>query len=128
MINPKRLNSLDRIAYQDEYAARTIAECQAMIDLCTQHRQALAARYGELETMTYSDRLTLNREPATSWHSVRYNLTITRKYSDGTEAEQLTEQFTGKERAAALKRFEQLRRERPGIEAIKQIEKSQWER
>lgn len=40
----------------------------------------------------------------------------------------IEETFEGKERAKALKRFEELRKEYPNTEAIKEIDKYQWER
>lgn len=50
------------------------------------------------------------------------------EYEDGTKVETATETFPGKERHAAIKRFEELKKERPGIEYIKDIEKKSWER
>lgn len=47
---------------------------------------------------------------------------------NGTKVETATETFPGKERRAAIKRFEELKKERPGIDYIKDIEKKSWER
>lgn len=44
------------------------------------------------------------------------------------KVETATETFPGKERHAAIKRFEELKKERPGIEYIKDIERKSWER
>ena len=40
----------------------------------------------------------------------------------------LEETYSGKERAAALKRFEKLKKQYPSIEHIKEIDKYKWER
>ena len=44
------------------------------------------------------------------------------------ETETETEVFPGKERHAAIKRFEEIKKARPGIEAVKDIERKSWER
>lgn len=117
------------VAYNDGKAAQLIRECEAAIQTMTEYRQTLAARYAELETMPYTDRLELERQPArwTGDH-VKYYLRIMRRYSDGTETELQYESFPGTQRHDALKRFEEIKKQRPGIEARKDIERRSWER
>lgn len=55
-------------------------------------------------------------------------ITLTKTLDDGTQVKELSETYTGKERRQAIARFEALKKERPGIEAIKDIEKKAWER
>lgn len=55
-------------------------------------------------------------------------LVIIRTYSDKTSIETLAERFDGKERHKAIKRFNQLKKERPGIETVMNIERRSWER
>jgi len=50
------------------------------------------------------------------------------RYEDGTEIQELNEHYTGKQRREALARFEELRKQRPGIELVKDIEKRSWEK
>lgn len=45
-----------------------------------------------------------------------------------TEIQELNEHYTGKQRREALARFEELRKQRPGIELVKDIEKRSWEK
>ena len=91
------------------------------------YRQALAARYGELETMPYTRLLKLERCP--HWKgNIEYTVTITKTFPDKTEIKELREVYPGKERRKAIARYEQLKKERPGIEAVMDIEKRQWEK
>lgn len=53
---------------------------------------------------------------------------IIRTYEDGTTETVLHEHFTGKERRAAFARFEELKRQRPGIETLQDTEKKPWEK
>lgn len=77
--------------------------------------------------MAYKRKLKLERFPAMSYHGISYVVTIKRILADGTEQEELRESYTGKDRSAALKRFEELKKQNPGIEATKDIAKRQWE-
>ena len=125
--NPSTLDSTGRIANNDKDAAQHIAELQAIIADLQEYRQALAARYGQLVTMPYRRELLIERHPAWGNHGISYVLTITRILEDGTKQEELRESYTGKDRSTALKRFEELKKQNPGIEATKDIEKRQWE-
>ena len=99
---------------------------QAIADM-QDYRQALAARYAELETMGYRLRLELERVP--HWKGqIQYLVRIVRLYEDGGIVEELMESYVGKDRRKALSRFEELIKQRPGIEAVKDIERRQWER
>ena len=88
---------------------------------------ALAARYAELETMSYQYRLELTRCP--HWKGcIEYFVRIVKTLEDGSEIEELREKYSGKDRHKAIARFEELKKQRPGIEAEKRIEKQQWEK
>lgn len=108
----------------DGMAAQRIADAQKLIADLTEYRQALAARYAELQIMPYRRVLRVKR-----WKSdnVSYYVTICREYEDGTRTEELRESYSGKDRHTALKRFEELKKQNPGIEAEKDIAKSKWE-
>ena len=115
------------ILYNDGVAARTIAECQKAIEVLTEYRMALAARYAELETLPYQLELKLKREKRYGGN-VYYYITITKVFADGTEAAELEETYSGTQRHEAIKRFHQLKKERPGISAEIDIAKGRWER
>ena len=63
-----------------------------------------------------------------SGSGVLYYVRIVRAYQDGTEVQELAETYQGKQRREALARFEELKKQRPGIEIMKDIEKRSWER
>lgn len=127
LLRPDALTA-DRIKYNDESAARIIAECESTIEAMKEYRQALAARYATLETAPYSLRLELKREPGWRGRGIDYYVTLYKTYEDGTEVMELNEHYTGKQRREALARFEELRKQRPGIELVKDIEKRSWEK
>lgn len=59
---------------------------------------------------------------------MKYFVRIVKTLEDGTEIEDLREKYNGKDRRKAFERFEELKKQRPGIEAIKDIEKRHWEK
>lgn len=127
LLRPDTLTA-DRIAWNDEQAARVISICQQTIEALQEYRQALAARYAALATAPYSLRLELKRTPGWRDRGVDYYVTLYKTYEDGTEIMELNEHYKGKQRREALARFEGLKKQRPGIEAVKDIERRSWEK
>lgn len=127
-VNPSTLTQ-DRIDYMDQNAARCIAEARELIEDLTQYRSALAARYAQLASAPYRLRLELERCPE-GWQRPRiwYYVRIRKIYEDGTEVMDLEERYPGPERRAAFARFEELKKQRPGIELLRDTEKRSWER
>ena len=125
---PENLADVKSVAYKDKNAESHIEDLETIIADLKEYRQALAARYGELETMAYKRELLIERHPAWGSHGISYVVTIKRILADGTEQKELRESYTGKDRSIALKRFEELKKQNPGIKATKDIEKRQWER
>ena len=125
--NPRKLNTPEEIAYRDKSAADNIRQLETIIDNLKDYRQALAARYGELETMPYTRLLKLERHHHWKGH-IEYIVTITKTHSDGTKVRELLESYTGKERRKAIARYQELQKQRPGIESEMDIEKRQWEK
>lgn len=124
---PECCNTFDDVAGFDGRAGQLIAQCQHLIEQLTEYRQDLAARYAQLATMPSKDSVKLERYKKYD-NSVIYYIRFYTEYEDGTKVETATETFPGKERHAAIKRFEELKKARPGIEYIKDIEKKSWER
>lgn len=118
----------DRIAYHDRSAAEMIARCKALIANLTEYRQALAERYAALSVMPYRDRLELERRPDSWRGKIYYYVRIVRTYEDGTKVNLISESFPGADRSKALTRFQALQKERPGIEAVKDIARRAWEK
>lgn len=126
LLKPGTLEKPENVAHYDEYAARLIEEAEEAIECLRDYRQALAARYAQLETMPYHLRLELERYPRD--HYITYYVRMFKVYEDGTEAQTLHETYPGKQRRDALARFEELKKKHPGIETIKDIERRSWER
>lgn len=124
---PEKL-TLDRIPWNDQQAARAITEAEALIQNLKEYRQALAARYAELTTSAYLLRLELVRHPSWGGHGVTFDLRIIKRYENGTEVDELHEHYPGKQRREALARYAELKKQRPGIETVLDIERRPWER
>ena len=105
----------DLIPWNDEKAARLISGCESLIASLKEYRQALAERYAMLQTAPYKLRLELKREAGWRGKGVDYYVNIYRTYEDGTEVMELNEHYTGKQRREAMARFEELKKQRPGI-------------
>lgn len=123
---PENSRSFEDVRRQDDKAARLIAECEHLITQLREYRRDLAKRYNDLATMPSKDRVTLERYNGCS--CIKYYIRHITTYADGTETETETEVFPGRERHAAIKRFEEIKKARPGIEAVKDIERKAWER
>ena len=123
---PKALKNTKDIVYRDKSAEQDIKRLEKIIDNLKDYRKALAARYAQLETMTYTERLEIERYPG--GNGIKFYIRIVRTYEDGTTENTLQETYTGKERHAAMKRFEELKKQHPGMEATKDLERRSWER
>lgn len=123
---PDACSSFDDIRHNDDNAARLIADCKHLETQLVEYRQDLTARYAALATMSSKDSVMLQRY--NGYNGITYYIRYFTEYEDGTRVETATETFPGKERHTALKRFAQLKKERPGIEYVKDIEKKSWER
>lgn len=124
---PDTCASFDDVRSYDDKAARLIADCKHLVTQLIEYRQDLAARYNALATMPSKDSVLLERY-YTGYSGITYYIRYFTEYEDGTKVETATETFPGKERHTAIKRFEELKKARPGIEYIKDIEKKSWER
>ena len=127
LVDPAKLGTTKDVIYRDKRASEEIAELETMLQALRDYRQALAARYGELETMPYTRLLKLERHPHWKGH-IEYIVTITRTYPDKTVIDELREVYPGKERKKAFERTAELLKQYPGIPYEKDIERRPWER
>lgn len=130
LVAPHTINTADKLRYWDNAAASAIADAERMIETLKGYRLSLYKRAQQLETTPYKRVLTITRERrGYNPSKVFYYVAIDRVY-DGEIAknEEMRETFPGAERHKALKRFAELQKQNPGIEAVKDIEKSAWER
>lgn len=127
LVDPAKLTTPKDIVWRDKHIAEDITRLESVLEALRDYRKDLAARYGELETMPYTRRLKLERHPHWKGH-IEYIVTITRKYSDKTEIDELREVYSGKERKKAFDRTAELLKQNPGIPYEKDIERRSWER
>lgn len=124
---PEKLTTPKDIVWRDKHTAEEINRLETVLEALKDYRKDLAARYGELETMPYTRLLKLERHPHWKGH-IEYIITITRKFSDKTEIDELREVYPGKERKKAFDRTAQLLKQFPGIPYEKDIDRRSWER
>lgn len=127
LTRPDKLDTFGNIEDADREAARLIADCKRLVTQLLAYRQDLAARYNDLATMPSRERLALERVPNYSG-KIAYYIRFFTDYEDGTTVNTSSERFEGRDRHKAIARFEEIRKQRPGIEAEKRIDKKQWER
>lgn len=117
---PENSRSFEEVRRQDDKAARLIAECEHLITQLREYRQDLAKRYNDLATMPSKQSIELQRYKAYQGNVTFYIRHFT-TYADGTKCETETETFSGKDRHKAIKRFAELQKQHPGIEAKSNI-------
>ena len=127
LVDPGKLSTPEEIARRDKYAAENIAELEHIIEALKDYRKALAARYGELETMPYKRLLMLDRCVHWKGHK-EYIVSITRICEDKTRIQELKEVYPGKERHKAIARYQELKKQYTGIESEMDIAKQKWEK
>lgn len=116
-----------RIADADKRADRDIKELLQLVSDLREYRQTLAARYAELETMPYQLKLELQRIARYNGKKFYY-VRITRTYEDGSTVKEFEESYPGTERHKAIARYEELKKQRPGIDCTKDIATKSWEK
>lgn len=123
--DPASADTTQRVKMYDEWAARDIAELESYLGAMREYRAALAKRYGQLETMSYSLRIDAERRKR---ETVTYFVHITKVYEDGTEAAETRKTFAGKERAKFFAYLRELEKQYPKAARKYDLEKSRWER
>ena len=127
LTDPAKLTTPKDIVWRDKHADEEINRLESVLEALRDYRKDLAARYGELETMPYTRLLKLERHP--HWKgNIEYIITITRQYSDKTDAQELREVYPGKERKKAFDRYNALLKQYPGIHNEMDTEKRSWEK
>lgn len=125
---PETIYETGDIKRYDRNAAGDIAQLESLLAELKEYRLDLAQRFAELETMPYTYKLYLTRYKSWSTKHVTYTVRLARVLPDGKEIDERREQFGGADRKKAFELFAQIKRERPGIEAIQDTDKKQWER
>ena len=125
-----KIETFDKVQQADKAAQDKITSLYVWIDLLKEYRKTLYTRAQELCAAGYKMKLTLRRR-VDSWKNKRYYDITVVKIIDALNARPvavLSEEYNGKERHKALKRFEELKKQYPNIETEKDVDKKQWER
>ena len=129
-IRADKIETFSKVQQADKDAQDKITSLYTWIELLTEYRKTLYARAQELCAAGYTMKLTLRRR-VDSWKNKRYYDITVVKIIDAPNARPvavLSEEYDGKERHKALKRFEELKKQYPNIETEKDVDKKQWER
>ena len=130
LIDPATIHTTGNAAYWGRIAAEAIDDCKAMIQKLEQYQQMLYNRVQQIEAAPYHHRVTLLRERSYYDKKVTYHL-IVEKIRDvgGIKPEEIRRtEYAGTERRQAIADFEAYKKSHPSVEAVKDIEKSKWER
>lgn len=123
------IGDLKSLEFREAQALQAIAECKATIETLEEYRKTLYTRYQEIANATF--KLVLRLERHVKWdNSKSYIITLFKRYDGAKIADEEVkrENFPGKERHKALKRFEELKKEYPTTETEIDIEKRRWEK
>lgn len=125
------IKSLDRVQSENKKAVNTINELLEFAELLKEYRKTLYDRAQEFLTAGYAMQLKITRD-IDCWNgNKKFYVIEVLKIIDLKNAEPvsvLKEIYEGRERHAALKRFEQLKKLFPNIKIIKDIEKRSYEK
>lgn len=127
--DPRTLNTMDRLIYQGNQAARYAAEFRTMIETMESYQSLIYDRVQELTTAPYHTEIHLRREKRYD-NKVKYYLDVKKVYDiPGIDPETIKRNvYPGTGRSQALKDFAAYQKSHPGIIAVKDIEKGKWER
>lgn len=130
LVAPETIHTTERAAYWGNIAAEAIEDCKDMIRKLERYQQMLFDRVQQIETAPYHHRVTLLRQRGFYDKKVTYHLIVEKvREGDGIKPEEIQRsKYPGTERRQALADFETYKKAHPGIEAVKDIEKSKWER
>lgn len=129
--NPERIVSAELILANDKRAVEEIKAAEKLIQKLKKYRQALFEKYREITASTYHFRLTLIREPA-RWNGdpVIYSIQLEKviEMPGAAPVQIIRECYPGKDRYKAIKRYRELLKQHPGIDAEMDIQKKSWEK
>lgn len=125
------IKSLSHVQSEDSKAVNTINELLEFAELLKEYRKTLFERAQEFLTAGYTMQLKITRNIDCWKGNKKFYIIEVLKIIDLPNADPvsvLKETYEGKERHTALKRFEQLKKQYPNIETIKNIEKRSYEK
>lgn len=111
----------------DDYLVRDLDRLQAAINQIRDHRKKMFEHIQKLTASQYTLKLSLIRRKD-YYGKVFYYITLAKIFPEIGGQDIIQETYPGTERHKAIKRFEELRKQYPGAEVIKNVEKGKWER
>lgn len=116
----------DLILKQNECVERTLKDCDNLIKWLKDYQKKLAEQYNKLTIAGSHTRIVLKREKR--WkEKIYYFLTIYEVYENGSTKILEHTRYAGTDRHIAISRFEELCKENPHWEQVKDIKKPTWE-
>lgn len=125
-----KIETFEKVQQADKAAQDKITSLFVWIELLKEYRKTLYSRAQELCAATYNMKLTLRRRVDYYSNKKYYEVKVL-KTIDAPNARPValvSEEYDGKDRHKALKRFEELKKQYPNIETEKDIDKKQWEK
>lgn len=119
--------NIKQLQKYDNYLKRDIDDLQATIKQIEEHRKKLFLHTQKLTSSQFSLKLSLIRRRDYTG-KVFYYIALSKVFSEIGEQKIIDETYPGTERHNAIKRFEDLKKQYPGAEHVKEIEKARWER
>ena len=124
--NEARESELARL---DQHAVHDIERLEETITILKEYRKQLYEHTRQLQELDNHLQLEIKRERRYD-NKVHYYVTVKRIYpaNERMYNDIISEHYDGTQRHEAVKRYEQLKKQYPGIEAVKDIEKGRWEK
>ena len=125
-----KIETFEKVQQADKATQDKITSLCVWIELLKEYRKTLYSRAQELCAATYNMKLTLRRRVDYYSNKKYYEVKVL-KTIDAPNARPValvSEEYDGKDRHKALKRFEELKKQYPNIETEKDIDKKQWEK
>jgi hypothetical protein len=129
LLDPTVYNTLPQILTSDKNAQHYINVLQSCLEDLRLYRTRLATRAQIIETAAYTLRLSLIRSRYDLNSSVFYDVFLEKVFTDPSikPVKLETFHFRGRERLEAKNKFDELKKQYPGIDTFVDINKKTWE-
>lgn len=127
LFDPSKSTDVKELQQRDKWAVRDIERLKGMIETLNQYRKDMAERASYLLNQSADVRVVLKRYKhyggPVEFHLLKYS-----SYPDGSERVDTLAHYPGKDRAQAIREFNEYRKQHTGTPCTMDIEKSQWEK
>ena len=126
--SPGQVYNFNKLRMYDEWAADALNRLNEAIEQVQAYRIAICERYNELQFANVEKVIKLKREKNTWDNKVYYFLMFIERHQDGHEEIIKSDKYAGIERKKALEDFENFVKNNKNYIAVKDIEKSRFEK